>query len=550
MSEIIRKRMPLLLLIVLGATFLPWLGCTLFYTKGEPREAIVAMSMLQSGNWILPTSAGADIPFKPPFLAWCIAAVSWLVGGVSEYTSRLPSALALICLCMATYRFFVRAGKDEFFSAALVIVMVTSVEVWRAGFACRVDMVLTACTVCAMYCLYDYIESGMRGVPLCAILLMTCGVLTKGPVGMLIPCGVIGVFGLVRGHGFLSLLWRLGLIGLLACIVPALWYYLAYQQGGDSFLSLAMEENFGRFLGKMSYDSHVKPVWYNFVTVALGMLPYTLLALMSLVAVKWSKFGFNFSRISDAWRKFRSLNPATIFAIVAIVVVFVFYCIPKSKRSVYLLPIYPFLAYYITLMISWLSSGALVRWYGRIMTVVCGVIVLSVGVLPFIAAFRDGASGLMPIGSVLGLIAGVGVYVSWRNISDCHKWSKYAMFAALVPTMWLISGFYLPAVVNVKSDKAVVSDLVGMVSDCDTVYGYSTVDMHRFFTLNYYMNDAMRVYDKENPSEGVLVVGDKDFECWNNRYAKRHEIISIVNTGRTSCDTRRQKILIIKFKGK
>ncbi len=35
-----------LLLIVLAALLLPWLGQTVFNTKGEPREAIVAMSML------------------------------------------------------------------------------------------------------------------------------------------------------------------------------------------------------------------------------------------------------------------------------------------------------------------------------------------------------------------------------------------------------------------------------------------------------------------------------------------------------------------------
>jgi len=32
---------------------LPFLGETIFYSKGEPREAIVAFSMLESGNWIV-----------------------------------------------------------------------------------------------------------------------------------------------------------------------------------------------------------------------------------------------------------------------------------------------------------------------------------------------------------------------------------------------------------------------------------------------------------------------------------------------------------------
>jgi 4-amino-4-deoxy-L-arabinose transferase-like glycosyltransferase len=77
---------------------LPFLGLTDFNTKGEPREAVVALSMLKSGDWILPVNNGMDIPYKPPFFHYCIALVSLLTGSVDEYTSRLPSALALITM--------------------------------------------------------------------------------------------------------------------------------------------------------------------------------------------------------------------------------------------------------------------------------------------------------------------------------------------------------------------------------------------------------------------------------------------------------------------
>lgn len=57
----------------------PFLGETIFYSKGEPREAIVALSMLESENWILPVNYGTDIAYKPPFFYWSIAAVSSLL---------------------------------------------------------------------------------------------------------------------------------------------------------------------------------------------------------------------------------------------------------------------------------------------------------------------------------------------------------------------------------------------------------------------------------------------------------------------------------------
>lgn len=544
---IVRKRTPVLLFLLLCVTFLPWLGSTLFYTKGEPREAIVALTMLNSGNWILPVSAGTDIPFKPPFLAWCIAAVSAVFGGVSEFTSRLPSAVALICLAMATYRFLVRAGHEKGFAAMSVLVMVSCVEVWRAGFACRVDMVLTACMVGAYYCLYGYIERNLRGVPWGAVLLMTCAVLTKGPVGMLLPCLVAGVYGLVRGHGFWSLFWRLSLVGIGSCVVPALWYVAAYQEGGKEFLDLALEENFGRFLGKMSYESHVKPVWYNFVTIALGILPYTLLCLLALFTARYRRLRLTGQSIREWWNRFRSLQPATVFAVTSAVVTFVFYCIPKSKRSVYLLPVYPFLAYFITLLIVRLGSKWPAKVFSALMVAAAGVAVVGVIALPLIpqAGMTD-MRLMMPIAIPVAVVAVLGLIVCCESVWGKDRWRNGGFLAAVLPTLWLASAVYLPAAVNGKSDKAVL-ETVKSTAGIEPLYGYSTVDKHRFFTLNFYCGDRMRVYDKEFPQRGALVVGDKDFEVWSERYGGKHKIVSIVNTGRASCDTRRQKILIVTF---
>ena len=77
-------------------TIIPFLGITDFYTKGEPREAIVALTMIESGNWILPTIGGIDLAYKPPLFHWSIALLSQIFGDISEFASRLPSALSLI----------------------------------------------------------------------------------------------------------------------------------------------------------------------------------------------------------------------------------------------------------------------------------------------------------------------------------------------------------------------------------------------------------------------------------------------------------------------
>ena len=47
-----QNRNLLILLSICVLTIFPLLGLTDYNTKGEPREAIVAYSMLEHGNWI------------------------------------------------------------------------------------------------------------------------------------------------------------------------------------------------------------------------------------------------------------------------------------------------------------------------------------------------------------------------------------------------------------------------------------------------------------------------------------------------------------------
>ena len=110
-----RRKTVLILLAICGLALLPFLGIADFNTKGEPREAVVAFSILEQENWILPTNNGGEIPYKPPFLHWCIAAVSLLLNGgiVNEYTSRLPSAIALIAMTATIFLFFSKKSQNK-----------------------------------------------------------------------------------------------------------------------------------------------------------------------------------------------------------------------------------------------------------------------------------------------------------------------------------------------------------------------------------------------------------------------------------------------------
>ena len=527
----------------------PFLGETIFYSKGEPREAIVALSMLESGNWILPVNYGTDIAYKPPFFYWSIAAVSSLLGEVTEFSARFPSALA-----------FVAKRKNVRTAFMASILLLSSFEVHRAAVACRVDMVQVAFIVISLCLLFRWDEKGCRGVPWLAVLLMGCATLTKGPVGSIFPCACIGVYQLLRGRSFWKAFLSLAGIGLLSFVPYFVWVYAAYRQGGQPFIDLVLEENTGRFTGKMSYESHENPIWYNFLTLIWGWIPWTLV----LPDGETLKL-----RLKKGWDAFRNQSPVQLFTWLVILIIFVFYCIPKSKRSVYLLPIYPFMA---VLMAEYLL--ALVQKGAKVFRI-CAIVFASLGLL-LTLVFAVVRLGLVPDG-----IFGNGRHAA-ENVAFLHalqnvalsvpKWLLvalpviaaactlrmvvkradsrsllYCIAGCMLCLFVSLDSVYQPTVLAVKSDKHLAERVNAYVPE-GLVYSYSKMS---FYGVNFYLNDRMRHIEKERPAggEGYLLVPAKEEESMLEELGQTYHLEKIFRTDRRSCDMRNE-ICMYKFKAK
>lgn len=506
----------------------PFLGLTDFYSKGEPREAVVAYTMVEHGNWILPINNGGDIPYKPPFFHWCIALFSLLQGHVSEFTSRLPSALALVAMSVGGFVFFAKR-KNANMALLATLLSLTAFEVHRAGINCRVDMVNTAFMVGALFLMFRWWERGKHTMPWLAILCMSGATLTKGPVGMLLPCAVMGVFMLTQRESLWSTVWRLGLTALLSLVLPLCWYYAAYLQGGDEFLRLVKEENIDRLLGKMAYESHENPFWYNFLTLITGWLPYTLLFVFSLFVLPWKRFSK-----SGFMQSVRRAEPMQVFVWLAFGLILFFYCIPKSKRSVYLLPCYPFMAWLMAQYVVWLVANRLsavkaYAWLMGVLGVVLSVafVVLKTGVVPDtlfhgkhaadnIAMLHSLESiSVSPSHLLFALLpAAVGVATIMTllkkddNLRNRAVWLSLSVVVAL---FLALDSTFQPAVLNTKADKPLAPQIEQRF-DMTKMYSYMSSPMLHFFSLNFYLGDRIQQFEKVKPEDGVLMIPEDDVE--------------------------------------
>ena len=506
----------------------PFLGLTDFYSKGEPREAVVAYTMVEHGNWILPINNGGDIPYKPPFFHWCIALFSLLQGHVSEFTSRLPSALALVAMSVGGFVFFAKR-KNANMALLATLLSLTAFEVHRAGINCRVDMVNTAFMVGALFLMFRWWERGKHTMPWLAILCMSGATLTKGPVGMLLPCAVMGVFMLTQRESLWSTVWRLGLTALLSLVLPLCWYYAAYLQGGDEFLRLVKEENIDRLLGKMAYESHENPFWYNFLTLITGWLPYTLLFVFSLFVLPWRRFSK-----SGFMQSVRRAEPMQVFVWLAFGLILFFYCIPKSKRSVYLLPCYPFMAWLMAQYVVWLVANRLsavkaYAWLMGVLGVVLSVafVVLKTGVVPDTLFHGKHAAdniamlhalesiSVSPSHLLFALLpAAVGVATIMTLLKKDDNLRNRAVWLSLsvVVTLFLaLDSTFQPAVLNTKADKPLVPQIEQRF-DMTKMYSYMSSPMLHFFSLNFYLGDRIQQFEKVKPEDGMLMIPEDDVE--------------------------------------
>lgn len=555
--------------ILAVAALLPFLGLTDFTTKGEPREAVVALSMLNDGNWILPVNNGGDIPYKPPFFHFCIALVSLLTGHVGEYASRLPSALSLILMTEGFYAFYSRRQNTRIALLAAVF-MLTAFEVHRAATVCRVDMMLTAFTVGALLLLFRWQERGGRGVPLWAVLCMSGAVLTKGPVGCVLPCLVMGVFMLLRGKGFSYTALRLVGCALLSCVLPAVWYIAAWQQGGDEFLSLVYEENIGRMTGTMSYDSHVHPFTYNFTSLISGLSPWTLLLLFSLFFLPWKRLFSKVSRPSCTaqpaallrrWLlSLRSMESLRLFTWLSAVIIFVFYCLPSSKRSVYLLPCYPFIAVLMAEYIDWLWATHRRRPIIIFVRTVCLIsVVLTAAFITVRCGLvdneifhgshaADNAAMLHALATLrltpwnvvliaLPLLTGLTAVWTMRRkrLRSEVLFMVSALFVPVITLQMALDGVYQPAVMNTKSLRPFAETIK---HDCagEPIYSFISSPMMHFFGANFYLDNAIGLFESTTsaanatansttkmpvttPPRGILLIPESDFADFSRRHS-------------------------------
>jgi 4-amino-4-deoxy-L-arabinose transferase-like glycosyltransferase len=342
----------------------------------EARYAEIAREMVQDGSFLIPHLNYVIYVEKPPLLYW-LTALSFSVFGINEFAARFFVATFGVVGVAATAwfagRFF---GKRHALLAGGILATVPLYAVMAQ--VLTTDTVLAVFVTVANFALFTHWREGGRWCWL-AYLAIALGVLTKGPVAIILPALAMFAF-LLWQREWRDSLGRFHVVGggVVIAAVSGPWFIamIALVPGYFDFyfvgehLRRAFEESY----------SHREPFYFYIPVLAAGLLPWSMLVPFL------------------TWRRLTE-NPARRFCLMAAVTTVVAFSCASAKLIPYILPAVPPLAILIAdgvISCAWppaLPASVVPRPDSRILSEsgpllgLLGAIALAVGI--FAPAFRS-----------------------------------------------------------------------------------------------------------------------------------------------------------------
>ncbi len=333
--------MPSMLLLGILCYFLFFfnLGGYSLFDMDEPRYAEAAREMLESGNWITPYF-NYELRFdKPVFFYWLIAlAYKWF--GVSEFSARFFSAVNASFSAFMLLFVGARLGKLRL-GLASAIIFATALEVVGLARMSVTDMTLATYMAGSTLALLMVVKESPKWW-LVAALFSGLAILTKGPVGIVLPGSVLVLYTLLTGQFKTTFLNRWFPLALVVCAAIAIpWYVLAYLENGQIFVDALFKHNVSRFGGVVS--GHDFPVYFFVPVLLIGFMPWTAFLPGSILfwAQNWFKKPFSLGSFREQIQQGGVTQQVALFSLVWVSFIFIFFTMSQTKLLTYILPLFP-----------------------------------------------------------------------------------------------------------------------------------------------------------------------------------------------------------------
>ena len=273
---------------------------------------------------------------KPPMIYWGIITGLKLFGH-SEFAVRFFHGLCFILTSLAIGSLSYLMFKNKWLALLSSLIYATMVIPFIAANFVTPDTILTLWTTLSALCFWKSVKSQGKFRILWQMLLcgaVGLGVLAKGPA-VLIPCGGMFVFLLVRKELFLYFLSPWSLLGVLIFLVTGLsWYIWVGFKLPCAFSYFFDNQILGRLITE---KYHRNPG----LTGALIYIPVLVFGSLPWSTIWLKKKGlFKSTLFSEQWWKKLPEEPELLFLLCYFFVPLVVLCMASSKLGLYALPVF------------------------------------------------------------------------------------------------------------------------------------------------------------------------------------------------------------------
>lgn len=459
---------PLLIIVLVClclALFFPNIEKRPMWDIDEGKHATTSKEMVLTGDWITPRYNGENFYDKPILYNW-LAALAFVTLGINEFAARLPAALLGLGCVLVTYflgrRMFGVLGG--FFGA---VVLATSGEYIVLSRVVVHDICLVFFMTLALFLFYAGYTDARRRVVYFPLMYAAGGgaVLAKGPLGLLLPAIIIGLYLVSRRRLEFLKEMRIGWGILIFLAVAAPWYLMISLKNPDYAAYFFLQKNVASFLGSSTVKmKHVEPFYYHFGTLVSGFLP-------------WSVF-LPFACYRAVRGRFRAVENGTALLLIWLCTVFVFFSLAKSKLPTYILPLFPAAALLVGALFAEVVKSPSVRLHRGILFSFLPVVaalpiaLIYIGLFPPHSVPRTTGISLTQIHV---LVSGIGVWILVAFALLIRKRHR-AFFSSIVMLMLVaitvLTTYLIPLANPYRSTKILSEKIDRMMPPGDDLVFY------------------------------------------------------------------------------
>lgn len=484
-----------LLLLFTACFLLLWAVGDRGLWAAEGRWAEINREMFLTGDFFHPAINCEPYFDKPLLTYWLISLVAWLTGALNEWTVRIPSALSGLAAVWVTYRLGKRLWSPRTgLIAGWLLLTGYGFLFWSRAATAESENLLAIILCVSWY----WARRDRPGFTTFFVfwLIAFLGALTKGLTAVVVPVLAIlpDLLRRRRWRNCLTVTHLLALVlALLIYLAPFIYASLTRSDYRSSGLSLVFKENIVRYF--KPFD-HRGPIYTYLYQIPLLFLPWTPLF---LAAVAGTLIG---------WKK---LDEKTRWLIQAVALIFLFFSLSGSRRSYYILPIFPLIALWTSVFIGELAGKRLEpyrRWGIAIQGVILSVLTIATLALPLLWPLVKSRFDFAPPPALLRTVFILGILSIILGMITLKAASTRGIPRFLPPLIAagtvLLGGYFcfiLPALDIYRTERAFAQELRGKTDQLEpeAIAFYPDIRSNMIFYLG--KERPVRVFEKDQLDE-------------------------------------------------